>query len=665
VPLQLDRHTPSPGSPELSRRVVWVAAGAGVAFVLLFIRLWQLQVVRGEEYYRKTTDNFVHDHRIPAVRGLIKDRRGVTLVDNRASFSIYVTPRWFTPAAEERLTAVLGLTPEESERVHAKVEKARARDPHGQVLVLEDVSQDRLALVSQARADLPGVDVHDAPHRHYPFGTLAAHLVGYMNEMGQAEIDTRRGEGADYEDGDYIGRYGIEKAWENYLRGKKGREYYVVDAKNRRKTDAEAAELIEGERYIPPAPGHNVVLTVDVELQRIAERALRNHPAGGVAVVDVHSGKILSLVSKPGFDPNVMTGRLTRAEEQAMLADPYKPFLDKTLRQHYYPGSTYKFVTALAALDDGVIGEEDKLLCKGWHSLGKRSFRCTKTHGLVNMTEAMAQSCNVYFWQLAEKVGMDRLGKIARDFGFGAPTGIGLNGDVPGRVPWKAWYEKAGGFRIGYTLNTAVGQGDTEVTVLQLALAYAALANGGQVYLPQIVDRVETAEGKVVHEVLPRLRHRVAVSSRALAAVARGLWGTVNDAKGTAHASRLDTIEVAGKTGTAQVRKLQKQPEGKDWHPYRDHAWFAGYAPAHDPQIAVVVLIEHGGKGGGVAAPVAMEIVRGYFEVVVPGASGQANAAPVVVVPGPELPDEGMGSDEPGPDDGLPASAGQPVGVPP
>jgi penicillin-binding protein 2 len=631
MPLVLDRHTPSSGMPELQRRGGVVAGVVVAALFVLVGRLWQLQIIRGDDYYKKTK-HFVHEHRVPAVRGLIKDRRGVTLVDNRPSYSVYVTLTHFSAESRATLIQVLGLSADEVTALDARLAKARARRQGAEVLVLEDVSPDRLALIEQARADLPGVEVHDGPHRFYPHGTLAAHVLGYLNEMGGPEIEARRDEG--YEDGDYVGRYGIEKEWESYLRGKKGREYYVVDAKNRKKTDAEADDLLDGYSDEPPVPGHNVVLTIDVELQRIAERALRNRPAGGIAVVDVKTGKVLALVSKPGFDPNVMTGHLSRAEEQEMLADPFKPFLDKTLRQHYYPGSTYKFVTAIAALEDGKVSEEERILCKGWHELGRHSFRCTKQHGLVDMAHAMAQSCNVYFWQLAERVGMDRIGDVARDFGFGAPTGVGLNGDVPGRVPWKSWYEKAGGFRIGYTLNTAVGQGDTVVTVLQLAAAYAALGNGGNLWIPQLVERVETATGQVVKDFMPRLRHRVSVSTRALAAVQRGLWGTVNDAKGTAYATRLTAVEVAGKTGTAQVRKLQKQPEGGDWHPDRDHAWFAGYAPANDPQIAVVVLVEHGGKGGHVAAPLAMEIVRGYFEIVEPGAVKRPVAVELSPLPG-------------------------------
>lgn len=619
--LILGRHVPSPGVPEFQRRMVWFVVVVVCTFLVLLGRLWQLQVVRGDQYFQKSTDNFVKEQWIPAVRGRVMDRHGELFVDNRPAFNVYVTPRYYTPEAEANLIRLLGLGESEMQVLHDKVKAPKSLQRYRSILVFEDVDRDRLALIEQARAELPGVSVSDVPHRNYPFGTLAAHVIGYMNQISDVELEERRKDG--YDETDYIGRHGIEKQWENYLRGKKGVERYVVDARGQRKPEKEAEELIEGERFVPPVPGHTVVLTLDAGLQRVAERALSSHPAGGIAVVETGTGRILALVSKPAFDPNVMTGHLTRAEEAQLEADPHKPFLDKTLRQHYFPGSTYKFVTAIAALEDAAVTAEERVTCRGWHELGRHTFRCTKAHGSVAMFEAILQSCNVYFWRLAEKVGIDRLAQVARDFGFGAPTGLGLNGDVPGRVPWKAWYERAGGFRIGYTLNTAIGQGDTEVTVLQLAMAYAALANGGKLWVPQIVARVETAEGTRVAEYAPELRRKIAVSARTLEVIAAGLVGVVNDPRGTAFLSRLDDVQVAGKTGTAQVRKLQKQPE-HGWHPYRDHAWFAGYAPAERPEIAIVVLVEHGGKGGHVAAPVAMEIIHGYLkgrkDVVVPAA---------------------------------------------
>jgi penicillin-binding protein 2 len=604
--LQLDRHVPSPGVPEFNRRFAWLIGVVATAFLVLVGRLWQLQILRGEAYYQKASDNFKAERFLPAVRGKIEDRRGRILVDNRPSFNVYVSPRYFTPEARERLIQLLALSPGDAEALRDKVRKSRAQE----VLVLEDIGRDQLALVAQAQADLPGVAVHDVPHRNYLYGTLAAHVLGYMNQVSDAELEPRRADG--YEEGDYVGRYGIERAWENYLRGKRGVERFVVDAKGRRKEDREVEALIDAPKFVPPVAGHDIVLTIDADLQRAAEKALAAHPSGGAAVIDVATGRILALVSKPAFDPNVMTGHLTRAEEAAMEADPHKPFLDKTLRQHYYPGSTFKFVTALAALDENAVSPDDKNYCGGGLEVGRRVFHCTKDHGSVNLTQALTQSCNVYFWRLAEKIGLDKIARVADDFGFGVPTGLGMNGDVAGFMPTKAFYDAHGGFRIGYALNTAIGQGDTVVTVLQLALAYAALSNGGNLWVPQIVDKVVTASGKTVAEYPPTLRRHVKVSPRALDIVGRGLWGVVNDKTGTAYSMRHAGLEVAGKTGTAQIRKLVRDDKGKAWDPERDHAWFAGYFPAGRPEIAVVVLVEHGGHGGQVAAPVAMEIIEGY-----------------------------------------------------
>jgi penicillin-binding protein 2 len=357
-------------------------------------------------------------------------------------------------------------------------------------------------------------------------------------------------------------------------------------------------------------PGHNLVLTIDAELQRLAEEALADRPAAAAAVVEVATGRILALVSRPAFDPNQMTGRLTRAEEAILESDPLKPFLDRTLRQHYFPGSTFKVFTALAALEAGTFTPHDRVFCDGSHELGKRVFRCHKAHGSVDLNAALAQSCDTYFWAASERLGIDRIAEMARSFGLGAPTGLGLNGDVPGIIPTKAFYASRGGFRPGFALNTAIGQGDTTVTVLQLALAFAALANGGDLFVPQIALRIETAGGKVVADFPPRLRSHVELSPRGLAAVQRGLFSAVNEKKGTAYASRDRNITVAGKTGTAQVGKLYRNIKEVDWDPSQDHAWFAGYAPARNPRIAFVVLIEHGGHGGAVAAPPAMKIVR-------------------------------------------------------
>lgn len=613
-----------PVLPELQRRMRWVVVIVVLAFASLIARLWQLQVVRGDQYYEQTVSNVVHQRFLPSIRGKILDRQGEPLANNRPAFNIYITPAHFTPEVAERLTRLLGLSQDEIARMHERVEAGRARGRRAPALVFEDQSRERAALIKQASFQLPGIEVYDEPYRYYPHGAMAAHLVGYMNQMTSAEYEQLAPEG--YQPSELVGRYGLERAWENYLRGKKGIERFAVNARGQRIDPEDAAGLIRGDAVIEPVAGHNLVLTLDAELQRIAEQAVRHHPAAAVAVVEVETGRILSLVSTPSFEPNVMTGHLTRAEEVLLNQDPRKPFIDKTLRQHYPPGSTYKFVTALAALEDGLIDPDEKLVCPGSHKVGRQVFHCTSSHEHTDMVSAIQHSCNVYFWKLAELVGIDRMAEVALDFGFGAPTGLGLNGDVPGRVPTRAWYEQRTTFKIGYTINAATGQGDVELTVLQLAMAYAALANGGRLYVPQVVERIETAGGETVVSFEPRLRRQVDVSPEGLATLQRGMWMAVNQLGGTAHDhARSDVVTIAGKTGTAEVKSRRKRRDDEiqleGWHPSRSHAWFAGYAPAEEPEIAIVVLIEHGGSGGRVAGPVARQVLEAYFQKVAPSTS--------------------------------------------
>jgi penicillin-binding protein 2 len=613
-----------PAIPELSRRLKWVALALILAFGGLIGRLWQLQVVRGDRYYERTRSNVVHKRFLPSRRGDILDRDGVPLATNRPAYNIYVTPATFDGKVRDDVIRLLGLTDEEVTQVDARVAAGRKRAAHRQaVVILEDQGAQRAQLIEQAGYRLPGVEIHHEPFRHYPQGDLAAHAVGYMTQMNAAELERLRPLG--YEPAELIGRYGLEAEWENYLRGKKGIEQFAVDARGHRIDDRTAAGLIQGERLIESKAGDDVYLTIDADLQRIAERAAAPHAAAAVAVVEVHTGRILALVSKPSFDPNVMTGHLTRAEEALLNADPRKPFIDKTLASRYPPGSTYKFVTAIAALEDGVGAEHEKIACEGRIEVSGDPFKCTASHGVLDLVSAIQHSCNVYFWQLAQRIGMDRMADVARAYGFGAPTGLGLNSDVSGRVPTKAWYEQRGRFMIGYTINSATGQGDVEVSVMQMAMAYAALANGGTLYVPQLVDRVEAKNGRVVVEFDPRPSPKAigpATSAEILDVIRQGMWAAVNTPGGTAYEhGRSAVVEIAGKTGTAEVRSRRRDKPKVDvrgWHPTRSHAWFAGWAPAHAPEVAIVVLIEHGGPGGKVAAPVAKAILEGWWTKVRP-----------------------------------------------
>jgi len=606
--------------PELGRRLKWAALVAIGLFFLLVGRLWQLQVMRGDSYRQRTVSNVVHERFLPSIRGKIVDRRGVPLADNRPAFNLYLTPQTVTPEVAAELRRLLGLSDEEAAKVSERVEAGRKRSKTQPVLVLEDQGRDRAALIEQVRFRLPGLEVRHEPYRYYPQGDLGAHLIGYMTQMTSSEFERLTAQG--YDANELVGRYGLELEWENYLRGKKGIERFAVDARGQRIDDATAAGLIHGARVVEPVAGYNVVLTVDAELQTLAEKAIAAYPAGAAAVVEVRTGRILALVSKPSFDPNVMTGHLTRAEETLLVSDPRKPFIDKTLRAQYPPGSTFKFVTAIAALEDGQASESERMTCNGSYQLSGTTFDCTHSHGILDLLGAIQKSCNVYFWHLAERIGLDRMAEVARDYGFGAPTGLGLNSDGAGRMPTKAWYDQRGKYRLGNAINAATGQGDVEVTVMQLVMAYAALANRGTLYVPQVVERVEGADGRVVVQYEPKIAHTIKTPSQVLDILHRGMWKVVNELGGTAfEGARSTLLEISGKTGTAEVRSRSRRERIEDrklegWHPGREHAWFAGWAPSTDPEIAVVVLIEHGGTGGKVAGPVAKAIVEGWWTQV-------------------------------------------------
>ena len=610
-----------PALPELHRRLRWVALLGIIALVALIGRLWQLQVMRGDSYYERTVSNVVKERYLPSVRGKILDRKGVALADNRPAFNIYATPKLLTPATRAELVRMLGLTDDEIGKLDERLAVGKKRDPKLPILILEDQGRDHAALVEQALAHLPGVEVHHEPYRFYPQGDLAAHLVGYMTQMTASEVDHLGNQG--YDASELVGRYGLEAAWENYLRGKKGIEHFAVDARGSRLDDTTAQSLISGDRTTPAVPGSNLVLTIDAELQKIAEKAVAHLAAASIVVVEPKTGKILAVVSTPSFDPNIMTGHLTKAEYDQMMNDPRKPFIDKALRATYPPGSIFKFATAFAALEDGQAAQDESLFCTGEYLLSGTTFRCNGTHGKLDLIGAIQHSCDVYFWKLAERIGLDRIADVAREYGFGSPTNLGINGDSGGRIPTKAWYEQLGRYKIGYATNAAIGQGDVEVTVLQMAMAYAALSNGGQLFVPQVVERVEASDGHTIVAYQPKLAREVKVPADALDTWRRGMWKVTHETGGTAYDhGHFDLLDVAGKTGTAEVKKHHKQTDEEknrdDWHPTASHAWFAGWAPFDDPEIAIVVLVEHGGSGGRVAWPVAQKVLEGYFTKVHP-----------------------------------------------
>ena len=613
--------------PEIRRRARFFGVFVMLAFLAIAGRLFYLQVIEGDTFYRLTSDNIIRTDPLPAVRGQIRDRKNRVLATVRPSYNLYVSPRQLTSDGFAKLRGALGMSAEQAVEVWERIrgERADGTAPvvrnERPVLLAEDISREAMAAI-ETGLDVPGVKIVSVPRREYPYGDVASHVLGYMNEISAEELRGKKDEG--YHAGDLIGRTGIERQWEGYLRGRDGFDKIVVDRRGLPRPDIR--ELIDGPVRQPAVAGNNVFLTIDVDVQRMAERSLRAYAAAAAVVMDVETGRLLAMVSKPGFDPNEMSGHLSPEAQQRILADRFHPLRDKMLNETYFPGSTFKAVSALAALEDRLITPEDRMKCRGSYEFGRRRFKCTKTHLTVSLYEAIVQSCNVYFYEIGARPGMmDRLAKYGDDMGLGAPTGLGLNGEEGGFIPTEAWYReqkklnpKAEGFQMGQSLNAVIGQGSTRVTLLQMVTMYAAIANGGKLWLPQVVERIESPDQKVLEEFAPRVRRELSVSPENLTLVRQGLVGVVNEVKGTAFRARIkDGVEVAGKTGTAQVRRQSHHGELSAYD-QNDHAWFVGFAPAGNPKIAFAVLIEHGGHGGEVAAPAAMEIVHNYFETVAP-----------------------------------------------
>jgi penicillin-binding protein 2 len=634
---------PGAAQKEFKPRLAVATAVVGLAFVVLLGRLFQLQILRGDEYKGKADENFVKEIRRPADRGLIEDRNRRVLVDSRPSYDLTLTPYFCGKQCDEvisRLATMLSLSQDEIDRARQNLQTANTKklERFRPFTVKIDVPRDEVDRYLANASDLLGVDVQPTPHRNYRFGSLGGHLIGYMNEAGPDELkrlneDVQRtgsGQGP-YLLGDYMGRRGLERRFERELRGIDGKERVPVDAKGRRKDDAD--ELIpEDQREVPAYPGRNLVLSLDWRLQEAAEKAFPA-TAGAVLAMDAKTGFLLALVDRPSPDPNKMSGRITGAELQAIHTDPLQPELFRAVQQHYHPGSTFKAVTAVAALEEGVYKPGTSVFCPGHFRMGSHVWRCDKDsgHGYVDFTHALGASCDVFFYQAGAMLGADAIAKWAHELGLGAPTGFDVTTEVPGVIPDEAWHDKhiAGGYQKGMAVNLAIGQGDVNITPMQELVMYGALATG-IVWKPQVVLRVEDAEGKVLQEFAPQQVRKLDISKTTREVVLKGLLAAVNEPFGTAYRSRLEDVVAAGKTGTAQVVKMgaKRLKASQVGYFERDHAWFVAFAPAEDPEIVVVVLNEHSGFGASNAAPTAQAVMKKYFELKAQDEAERAGTPP-------------------------------------
>jgi len=606
TPNQLQKYIESIDTEWYRHRFIVIICLVLAAFTLLGCRLFYLQIIQGENFYELSKDNCVRKKRINAFRGLIYDRDGHLLVENRPSFNLQMIKKDAEPLEHtiQRLCRYIQLSPQ------AIMEKLNddTIGPYDPVLIREDIDRNTMAAIAARRFDLPGISIEARARRHYLYPTMAAHLLGYMGELNPEEIRNKKFK--DKRKGDYIGRFGVEKVFESALSGRAGGQIVQVNA------GGQVVAILE---QVPPKPGDNLFLTIDFSLQKKAE-SLLGEQVGAVVAMDPRTGEILAMVSKPAFNQNQFVDGMSIKQWAALTGNPDQPMMNKVIQAEYPPASTYKMLTAMAALEEGATNSLEEIYCPGHYRYGNRLYYCWKNygHGHMNVTEALEQSCDVYFYHMGKRLGVDTIAKYAFDSGLGSPTGIVLDREADGLIPTAEWKRRRFGvaWQGGENLSIAIGQGYNLVTPIQMAVLTSAVANGGFQYQPRILKRIETVEGKTVKKGEPVIKGRLPVSERNLKLVRRGLWQVVNARHGTAYWHVRDkTIDISGKTGTAQIisRKRGAARPEKIEDRYKPHAWFVGYAPSNNPQIAVAVLVEHGEHGSSTAGPIAGQLMKNYL----------------------------------------------------
>ena len=603
----MDRYLKTADTDWYKQRITGVIICALAAFVVLFIRLIYLQVIMGDEYRRLSLNNSIRLQSIDPARGRLYDRNSDLLVDNRPSFDVNITLKDAEPL--QRTLAKLSRhlqTP--ADTLLSQIKRTRGASAYQPRLLKQDVGRNTLAAIEVNKFNLPGVSVDINLRRHYIYGRMAAHLIGYLSEISPAELKSGLYPGS--RSGDLIGKFGAEKVYENSLRGKRGGRQVEVNANGL---------VVRILKTVDAEPGHYVFLTIDQRLQHRTE-AFLDGVVGAAVAIEPGTGQILALASSPSFDQNVFVGGISHEQWDSLISNPFRPMSNRAIQGEYPPGSTYKIITALAGLEEGVIDDQTTFNCPGYYRFGNRVYRCWKKggHGKVDIIKAVEESCDVFFYQVGQRLGVDRLAWYAKAFGLGSPTGIFLDQEAHGLIPTAAWKKKRTGipWQGGETLSVAIGQGFNLATPLQMAVLAATVGNGGNRYRPMILSSIKLADGQILQKNEPRLTGKLPISPVNLDLVKLGLWKVVNGENGTARGSRLADIDMSGKTGTSQVisRKEDETISEEDVPIHlRAHAWFVAYAPSEQPTIAVAVVVEHGEHGSGAAAPIAREMIKTYL----------------------------------------------------
>ena len=576
------------GRFEARARIFWIIVICGL-FILLGRIAW-LQLIEGERYFRISQNSRLQLLPLPPPRGLILDRRGEKLAENEVLFSVGVVPSNVFNLEEllPRLTQALDV---DKEIIKEKLQGAPY--PFRPVFLKENVDMSTITYLLEREKEFPGVVIIAQPVRSYPYKMVAAHVLGHLGEVDQAELSMSSGLGI--EPGDLVGKMGIEKVYNLYLQGRKGGRQVEVDAYGR------SLEIISEK---DPLPGDNIYLTIDLRIQKIAEKELGRRK-GVVLIGDPETGELLALVSHPAFDPNLFSWGISEDEWNRLKQDSGNPLENRAIRGEYSPASTFKIILTAAALEENIIKKEDTLFCSGKLLVGRRVFKCWEEegHGRLDLEEAIIHSCDVFFYQLGLKVGVEKMIQYARLFGLGKATDLDLIGEKCGLLSTADWKLKNKGevWYGGDTANLSIGQGYILVTPLQMLRVISALANGGNLVKPYLVKKIENLEGEVIKDFSSSKKKKISLSSSTISFLKKSLRGVVRE--GTGWRAENKIVEIAGKTGTVELS------EGE-----RPHNWFIGYAPSDNPRLAIVVLVEHREEDISIAAQIAGRILSQAFE---------------------------------------------------
>ena len=612
---------------EFRPRATAVAILFIVFFFLILVRLWYLQIWKGEIYREFSDRNRFKIERLSAPRGQLLDRNGELIADARPRFDLMFT-RGNSPFPEMEL-AQLGKVLKWTEAELEKKQEFIRKSPRYQAkLIAQDISSDELALIESQTLEYPGIDIEVVAVRDYLFNDNFFHVLGYTGEINDRELPRwqERYPERNYRLGDEKGVIGIESAFEGLLRGKDGRDFIVVDVKGRR-INHEQWELLPKVSRVEPEAGLSLRLSLDLSLQLETTKAFEGKTGAAVAL-DPKTGQILAYVSRPGLDPNMFTRPISSETFQRLTNQPKNPFLDRVVGEHYPPGSTFKLIMAAAALESCVIDRNTSHFCPGYFRFGRRIWKCHhhSGHGRVNVVQAIERSCDVFFYNVGLGLGLDNMFAWSTRFGLGRRTYIAnevfpgkhdrltrFNSEVPGFIPSEEWVHAKKWTTVeAETINAAIGQGAYTMTALQLARVMAAIGNGGLLYQPQLVLGSARSSGQVVEEYSAQVENQIDLDPRSREIVLQGMREVIQGAEGTARGSRLPNLEYGGKTGTAQVVALDISKAFKRQE-FEDHALFVALAPLQDPKIAIAIVVENGGQGSRAAAPIAKAMIRNYL----------------------------------------------------